>query len=48
MRTRRFGPLAAEVPVVGIGTWQMESDDAGAAVRAIQHAIDHSTPLRAT
>jgi diketogulonate reductase-like aldo/keto reductase len=40
MRTRRFGPLDVEVPVIGIGTWQMETDDREAAIRAIQRAIE--------
>jgi diketogulonate reductase-like aldo/keto reductase len=40
MRTRRFGPLDVEVPVVGIGTWNMERDDERAAIAAVQRAID--------
>ena len=41
MRTRRFGSLAIEVPVVGIGTWQMERDDPASAIAAIKRAIEH-------
>jgi len=40
MRSRRFGPLDVDVPVIGIGTWKMERDDAVAAVAAIHHAIE--------
>jgi diketogulonate reductase-like aldo/keto reductase len=40
MRTRRFGPLAIEVPVIGIGTWNMERDDPKAAIAAIRRAIE--------
>jgi diketogulonate reductase-like aldo/keto reductase len=40
MRARRFGPLDVEVPVIGIGTWNMERDDERAAIAAVQRAID--------
>jgi len=40
MQTRRFGPLDVEVPVIGIGTWNMERDDERAAIAAVQRAID--------
>lgn len=40
METRRFGPLARRVPIVGLGTWQIESGDRDEAVRAIRRAID--------
>lgn len=40
MELRRFGPLDIEVPVVGIGTWQMEAADRDSAIRAIRRAID--------
>jgi diketogulonate reductase-like aldo/keto reductase len=40
MRSRRFGPLDVEVPVIGIGTWNMEADDERAAIAAVQRAID--------
>jgi diketogulonate reductase-like aldo/keto reductase len=37
---RRFGPLEVEVPVVGVGTWQMENDDRESAILALHRAID--------
>ncbi len=40
MKTRRFGALEIEVPVLGIGTWQMERDDPASAVAAIKRAIE--------
>ena len=40
MEVRRFGPLDRRVPVVGLGTWQMEGSDREAAIVAIRHAID--------
>jgi diketogulonate reductase-like aldo/keto reductase len=40
MHKRKFGPVASEVPVIGIGTWKMEHDDATAAISAIRRAID--------
>src|SRR6185369_15015609 len=40
MEKRRFGPLDVEVPVIGIGTWNMELDDRGAAIAAIRRALD--------
>jgi diketogulonate reductase-like aldo/keto reductase len=40
MRARRFGPLDVEVPLVGIGTWKMERDDADAAMAAIRRAVE--------
>ena len=40
MRTRRFGPLDVEVPVIGIGTWNMEGDDEAAAIAAIRRSLD--------
>ena len=39
MRRRRFGPLEIEVPVLGIGTWNMERDDQAAAIAAIRRAL---------
>ncbi|MCS6799634.1 MAG: aldo/keto reductase [Myxococcota bacterium] len=39
MRARPFGPLGP-VPVVGIGTWNMERDDRRSAVAAIRAALD--------
>lgn len=40
MELRRFGPLDANIPVVGIGTWQMENADREGAIRALRRAID--------
>lgn len=40
MRSRRFGPLAVEVPLLGIGTWKMERDDKSAAIAAIRRAVE--------
>lgn len=40
MKTRAFGTTGREVPIVGIGTWQMEEDDEGEAVAAIRKAIE--------
>jgi diketogulonate reductase-like aldo/keto reductase len=41
VQSRRFGPTNIDVPVVGLGTWQMESDDRDRCVRAIHAAIEH-------
>jgi len=38
MRTRRFGSL--ELPVIGLGTWQMERDDRASAIAAIRRAVE--------
>ncbi|HTR53118.1 MAG TPA: aldo/keto reductase [Kofleriaceae bacterium] len=40
MHTRAFGPLGVRVPVIGLGTWNMERDDRKAAVAAIQRALE--------
>jgi diketogulonate reductase-like aldo/keto reductase len=40
MRLRRFGPLTAEVPVIGQGTWNLDRADRRAAVSAIRRGID--------
>ena len=40
VRTRRFGRLETQVPVVGLGTWQLELGDRDEAHRAIRRAID--------
>jgi diketogulonate reductase-like aldo/keto reductase len=37
---RQFGPLARRVPVVGLGTWQMEGNDRESAIVAIRRGID--------
>ena len=35
MRKRRFGPTGVDVPVIGIGTWNMERDDKAASIAAM-------------
>ena len=40
MLTRPFGPLAVPVPVIGLGTWNMERDEPAAAVGAIRRALE--------
>ena len=40
MRTRSFGPTGRAIPVIGIGTWHMESDDRRSAIAALRRAID--------
>lgn len=40
MKHRRFGPLEIALPLIGLGTWRMESDDRESAVLAIRRAID--------
>lgn len=40
MQTRPFGPLPIQVPVLGIGTWNMERDDRAQAIAAIRRALE--------
>jgi diketogulonate reductase-like aldo/keto reductase len=40
MHGRQFGPTGASVPVIGIGTWNMERDDPGGAIAAIRRAVE--------
>lgn len=40
MRSSPFGPLGRHVPVIGIGTWNMERDDPRAARAALHRALD--------
>jgi diketogulonate reductase-like aldo/keto reductase len=40
MRTRRFGPLGVEVPVIGLGTWNLERDDRAEAIAALRRGIE--------
>jgi diketogulonate reductase-like aldo/keto reductase len=37
---RTFGPLERPVPVIGLGTWRMESDDRDAAIVALRRGIE--------
>jgi diketogulonate reductase-like aldo/keto reductase len=37
---RQFGPLGRPVPVVGLGTWQMEGNDRESAIVAIRRGIE--------
>lgn len=41
MRRRRFGSLEIDVPVIGLGTWNLERGDGKQAIAAIRNAIDH-------
>jgi len=40
MRHRPFGPTGHSVPLVGLGSWQMEEDDRAACVRALRAGLD--------
>ncbi len=40
MERRRFGPLEVDVPVIGIGTWNMERDDKASCIATIQRALE--------
>jgi diketogulonate reductase-like aldo/keto reductase len=40
MRKRPLGPTGHEVPLIGLGTWQMEEDDRAACVRALRAGLD--------
>ena len=40
MQTRRFGPLGVEIPVIGLGTWQLERDDRTQAIAALRRGIE--------
>ncbi|MGH9889286.1 MAG: aldo/keto reductase [bacterium] len=40
MRGRQFGPTGSSVPVIGIGTWNMEQDDPSSAIAAIRRAVE--------
>ena len=40
MRTRRFGPLDVDAPLVGLGTWKVERDDSEQASAAIRRAVE--------
>src|SRR3954471_11375182 len=40
MQRRLFEGSKAQIPVVGLGTWQMEDDDRAACVRALRAGLD--------
>jgi diketogulonate reductase-like aldo/keto reductase len=40
MQTRRFARLAAEIPVIGLGTWNLERDDRAGAIAALRRGIE--------
>ena len=40
MKQRTFGWTGIELPVVGLGTWQMESDDRASAIAALRRGMD--------
>ena len=40
MREREFGPQRHPLPVVGLGTWNMERDDRAAAIAALKAGLD--------
>ena len=41
MRRRPFGSLGVEVPVIGLGTWNMERDDPKQAIAALRRGLEH-------
>jgi diketogulonate reductase-like aldo/keto reductase len=40
MHVRRFGPVGVDIPVIGQGTWRMESDDRKSAGAALERGIE--------
>jgi diketogulonate reductase-like aldo/keto reductase len=40
MQVRQFGSHGRDVPLIGLGTWQMEDDDRAACVRALRAGLD--------
>lgn len=40
MRTRPFGSTGIDVPVIGQGTWRMESDDRDACIETLRRGLD--------
>lgn len=39
MQTRRFARLATAIPVIGLGTWNLERDDRAQAIAALEAAF---------
>lgn len=40
MERHRFGPTQREIPVIGQGTWYIESGDRAEAIAALRHGVD--------
>src|SRR5258708_35567572 len=40
MERRKFGPTGRDVPVIGQGTWQIDSRERGPAVTALRRGLD--------
>jgi diketogulonate reductase-like aldo/keto reductase len=40
MQRAPFGPLDREVPLIGLGTWQMEEDDRSSCIAALRAGLD--------
>lgn len=40
MKLRTFGPTGRRVPIIGLGTWQLEADDPREALRALEAGIE--------
>jgi len=40
LETRPFGTIGRRIPIVGLGTWQIEAGDRDESIRAIRRAID--------
>src|SRR3954454_5622290 len=40
MRERVFGATGGSVPVIGLGTWNLERDDRTAAIEALRRGLD--------
>jgi diketogulonate reductase-like aldo/keto reductase len=40
MKKAPFGPIARDVPLIGLGTWQMEDDDRASCIAALRAGLD--------
>src|SRR5580658_8334804 len=40
MKQHRFGPLKREIPIIGQGTWNLESSDRKSAIAALRAGLD--------